>query len=100
MAKPRQRTYLAFDFPEGAFTDIDEVQEFEECLLLTVGKLAELDGHDFGVGGTTYFFYTYEPEESFERCRTLLTGKHPGVRATSRESPDEDPEAIFPMGRA
>lgn len=100
MAKLRQEAYLAIDFPDGAFADIDEVQEFEERLLLTLGKLAELDGHDFGVGGTTFFFYTFEPEESLERCKTLLTEKHPAVRATSRESPDDDPEAIFPLGRA
>jgi hypothetical protein len=62
---------LVLQFPADA-VDYDELIAIEDELLEVVGPPAEVDGHDFGSGGSNIFILTDSPETTFEKVLPVL----------------------------
>lgn len=87
--------------PESAFSDFDELMDYEDALAETLGDEHEVDGHDIGSGEINFYVFTAEPSAAFNLVREARDGallSHPELRAASRPVDGEKFEPLWPQG--
>lgn len=63
---------LVLQIPASSMKDYDEMVEFEEAIMESLGNLGVVDGHDAGSGEMNIFILTDYPTRAFERIKELL----------------------------
>ena len=92
---------LVIQFPESAFPDFDDLVDYEDALIETLGDDHEVDGHDIGSGEVNFFVFTVDPTVALGLIREARGGallSHPDVRAASRHVEGERFEPLWPLG--
>jgi hypothetical protein len=93
---------LVLQFPLAEKTDIDQLLDqlgdLEEALDERLGELAEVDGHDLGVGEFNIFIHTNEPHEAFAIAKVMVEEFDwaSQMAAAYRELTDDDYVRLWP----
>ena len=89
---------LVLQLKADTLKDYDEMIAAENGLIEELGRLADVDGHDFGSGTANIFIFTSEPEMTFWRARQWLqkVGRLQSVTAAYRLVNGEDYTVIWP----
>ena len=66
---------LVLQWPAVSLRDYDELIELESRIISEIGTLAEVDGHDMGVGEMNIFIHTDHPKLAFEKIKSLAGTK-------------------------
>jgi hypothetical protein len=90
------RFQLVLQFPATAAQECDVLVALEEELMRSLPPIAEVDGHDFGMGEFNIFILTDQPREAFHSAHALIHQRQPQrqLRAAYREV-DEDRYVIL-----
>src|SRR5262245_32988364 len=99
MAQPTHQ--LVIQFPQSAFSDFDDLGEYEEALIDSLGDAHDVDGHDIGSGEVNFFVFTDDPTIALHAIADAQSGallSHPDVRAAVRLLDGEDYEPLWPVG--
>ena len=80
--------------------DYDELIELESRIISEIGTLAEVDGHDMGVGEMNIFIHTDHPKLAFEKIKSLAGTKDfmSGLKAGYRRFAEERYTGLYPPG--
>lgn len=72
----------------------------EEALMRSLPPIAEVDGHDFGVGEFNIFVLTDVPKEAFDIAKVLIQQRRPKqqLRAAYREMAKDEFVILWPPG--
>ncbi len=63
---------LVLQFNGDSLGDYDAMVALEDDLIQELGDIADVDGHDVGVGETNVFIVTSDPESAFQRAKAVL----------------------------
>ena len=58
---------LVLQLPAGSIQDYNNMVGLEEDIIEAIGKLGDVDGHDFGSGETNIFILTDYPQRIFDQ---------------------------------
>jgi hypothetical protein len=91
---------LVLQFTESAFPTIDDLVEYEEALIDTLGDNHDVDGHDIGSGDVNFFILTNDPDSVMvailgATSRTLVS--RPGLQAAARLVDGEVYQRLWPV---
>ena len=97
----RQVSYqLVLQFPEAAFSDFDDVLQYEDSLIEALGDRHDVDGHDIGSGEVNFFVITSDPRVALMDISgsqgSLLS--HPDLKAATRPTDADVYEPLWPEG--
>ena len=72
-ARPsEQQVQVVFQLPEDFFASFDDMIAFEDRLVNSMSRNAQVDGHDIGSGTINFFVYTSYPHAAFRAFRTYM----------------------------
>jgi hypothetical protein len=93
-----EKYQLVLQFDAKSLKDYDRLVAFETKLAVELGRLANVDGHDFGQEEFNVFILTDEPKIVFEKAHRFLTTQDiPNyMRAGYREVTGEDYAVLWP----
>jgi hypothetical protein len=63
---------LVLQLPASSIEDYDAIIELEETLMMTLGDIGRVDGHDSGAGEMNIFILADDPKTAFEQLREVL----------------------------
>ena len=66
---------LVLQFGASFLEDFDRLVALEDQLLMELGDIATVDGHDFGLGKFNIFILTDEPVASFSKAHQIITNQ-------------------------
>jgi hypothetical protein len=99
MSEPTHQ--FVIQFPQSAFYDFDDLVEYEDALIDSLGDAHDVDGHDIGSGEVNLFVFTDDPAIALVAIRDAQNGAllaHPEVRVAVRLLDGEDYEPLWPVG--
>jgi hypothetical protein len=62
---------LVLQFPAASIEDYDALILLENAVLVRLGDLGEVDGHDAGMGKMNLFVHTGSPERAYRAIKAL-----------------------------
>jgi hypothetical protein len=91
---------VILQWPAHSVDDYDEMVGVEELLIAKLTAESEVDGHDFGGGGTNIFVATDDPRRAFEEIKSILSGHSswPDARIAYRHMDGTAYHALWPEG--
>ena len=88
---------LVIQLAEDSLT-FDEIVALEDELIEILGKVGEVDGHDYGCGEVNFFLFTDDPKATFEKCKTILISKFSSTFSCAyRKSGEKDFKILWPL---
>lgn len=93
------RTQLVLQFQTtGDLDSFDKLRRFEEALSTMVGQIANLDGHDLGLGEMNIFILTDHPIATFDLVQQMEESLRPSknMKAAYRLIEREDYVCLWP----
>lgn len=89
---------LVLQLPETTFT-YDQLVDFENHLIREVEGIAEIDGHDIGVGELNIFVLTDDIDSTIKRIEPLFENEiKKTLKAAYREVDGEQYHVLYPSG--
>lgn len=78
----------------------DNLIDLEGALIVGLGGVGDVDGHDMGHDESNIFVFTDTPEQCFQQCLLILHGSpyKQGLTAAYRANDSETYIAIWPKG--
>ena len=94
------RYQLVLQLSGTSIKDYDEMIEFEEEIIETIGKLGYVDGHDAGSAEMNIFVHTNSPELAFERIKMSqrAQGFMTDLKVAFREIGKDEYTILYPKG--
>ncbi len=91
---------LVLQFAASDATAFDQLVSFEERLPSHLRGLAEVDGHDFGLGEYNLFIHSDEPEQTYQVVESLRRSELPTRIATAayRDFCEDEYIVLYPPG--
>jgi hypothetical protein len=92
---------LILQFSADSVVDFDPLVALETKLIEELGEIADVDGHDFGMGNFNIFVLTDEPTGAFTQAHHVILdeGIRNELRSAYRETNGEDYVVLWPPQR-
>ena len=89
---------LVLQFAADSLEDYDRLVALEDSLIEELGDVANVDGHDFGLGEFNIFILTDDPTAVFGKAHSIVINQRlPNVlRSAYREMDGEDYVILWP----